>query len=625
MTPADLATLTALPRSSAQLSSMFGSFGADLTIDDDLSNYCVSGEDVGNWLSIAVPSGIPIGYVAAYNIRTETGYWPSQLGDFGVWVSDMPGDTTSSSAVKCGESSYRGGAVGLDMDPYVLWCAGAIGGYVTLKQSGGRRYLVISEMYVYAADLLLPYALYPLSALVALPLLSVAASSYFSLTEYPAANVIDGDLTSSFASAKGVGNWVSVRVPDGAPVDAVAVYNVWSSTSSLTAELGAFEVFLAHAAGPAHSDATADATSSADPSVEACGLAHSRDQTNGPDVAPYVIRCAGGGQSIGDGPLYVTVRQLGSVSRHLLLTELAVYQRPYPQPPRPPWAPPSPPTLPAPPTPPPLPPPSPIPPPSQPPSPPPPPPPLPPLGDVAAELNRRFRDGQPSNDLENVGLIMHQWDGQEVGGEGTSLRMCLTNCMTQGQALFGRLSSMIIYRGLRERADRTAVPMPFWDRGGLLFHPRYVTLDCLYGIDAATYNLNQAEHPGCSDTFCNPVATWENGQRCGFSGAPATAWRTTDLKLLLQMHAEHGSQCIISRHRTLHILQANHRHTPTRCVLLLQACHYACARTPCPCPFLWCLAGITALDFTRATTRSLSTVAPSTQLFPAPSWLFSSR
>ena len=526
MTPADLATLTALPRSSAQLSSTFGSFGADLTIDDDLSNYCVSGEDVGNWLSIAVPSGIPIGYVAAYNIRTETGYWPSQLGDFGVWVSDMPGDTTSSSAVKCGESSYRGGAVGLDMDPYVLWCAGAIGGYVTLKQSGGRRYLVISEMYVYAADLLLPYALYPLSALVALPLLSVAASSYFSLTEYPAANVVDGDLTSSFASAKGVGNWVSVRVPDGAPVDAVAVYNVWSSTSSLTAELGAFEVFLAHAAGPAHSDATADATSSADPSVEACGLAHSRDQTNGPDVAPYVIRCAGGGQSIGDGPLYVTVRQLGSASRHLLLTELAVYQRPYPQPPRPPWAPPSPPTLPAPPTPPPLPPLAPpaFPPPPPPPHSPPPPPPVPFFANYAAkvaELNRRFRTApfdaslwRASGPLANAGILIHMFDGWE---DHHSLYRAA-----------GDQSSSLVYQQQGGGSWGGTIPLFHPSGGGLIFRPQVTILRCGKGGDSGGH---------CGGRWCEG-STVGDVTRYGYPGdGCGGSWRPADFGIFLQRQA----------------------------------------------------------------------------------------
>ena len=123
---------------------MFGDFSADLAIDDDLNNYCVSEIGVDNWLSIEVPSDTPIGYVAVYNIRALAGTWPSQLGEFGVWVSNTPGDTTSASAVKCGESRYRGGD-SFDTEPYVLWCSGAVGTYVTIKQSGGSRYLVIAE------------------------------------------------------------------------------------------------------------------------------------------------------------------------------------------------------------------------------------------------------------------------------------------------------------------------------------------------------------------------------------------------------------------------------------------------------------------------------------------------
>ena len=65
--PVELASLTS--RSRAELSSTFGNFSAALAIDNDLDNYCVSREGVGNWLSIAVPSDTPIGYVAAYNVR----------------------------------------------------------------------------------------------------------------------------------------------------------------------------------------------------------------------------------------------------------------------------------------------------------------------------------------------------------------------------------------------------------------------------------------------------------------------------------------------------------------------------------------------------------------------------
>ena len=34
--------------------------------------------------------------------------------------------------------------------------------------------------------------------------------------------------------------------------------------------------------------------------------------------------------------------------------------------------------------------------------------------------------------------------------------------------LHGTHTAQVIYQGLRERADRTAVPMPFGDRGGLI-------------------------------------------------------------------------------------------------------------------------------------------------------------
>ena len=438
---------------------------------------------------------MPIGYVAAYNIRTDTGYWPSQLGEFGVWVSDIPGDITSFRAVKCGESSYRGGAVGLDTDPYVLWCSGAVGDYVTLKQSGARRYLVISEIYAYAANLLPPYVLLPQSALVPLPLLSVAASSYFALTEYPAANVIDGNLTSSFASAMGVGNWVSVRVPDGAPVDAVAVYNVRSSTSSLTAELGAFEVFLAHTIGPDRSNATGEATRSAIPSVEACGQAHSREQINGADVAPYVLRCAGSGQSIGDGPLYVTIRQLGSHSRHLLVTELVVYQRPYPRPPSPPRVPPSPPSCPVPPIcpppirPPPAPTAPPIPPPLLPPAPPVLPPPLLSRGSadsLLSHLNAQFWNGKPSGQLAECGVLVRQFDG--LDGSGTGGHRSWQPCPMDDWC--GRYHAQWPSSIINSRMRHTYYP----DVGGLVLDSRRVTLFCAYGSECAnpiTSNLIQ--------------------------------------------------------------------------------------------------------------------------------------
>ena len=48
---------------------------------------------------------------------------------------------------------------------------------------------------------------------------------------------------------------------------------------------------------------------------------------------------------------------------------------------------------------------------------------------------------------------------------------------------------MIVYEGLRTRADRRAISLPFGDRGGMIISPFAVELDCLYGIDGGTYRL----------------------------------------------------------------------------------------------------------------------------------------
>jgi len=162
-----------------------------------------------------------------------------------------------------------------------------------------------------------------------------------------------------------------------------------------------------------------------------------------------------------------------------------------------------------------------------------------------SEINARFRNGRPSDSLLGAGLLVHQWDGQEEGGQGHNSRpweACLSNCRTQGRVIYGRVSSMIIYQGLRARRDRLAVPLPFGDRGGLLINPEHALLDCLYGIDGATYLLNDPAKPGCSASFCDPQHPWSNNQLCGLSGAPATAWHPSDLRQLLMLHAEHGAR-----------------------------------------------------------------------------------
>lgn len=351
-----------------------------------------------------------------------------------------------------------------------------------------------------------------MTALVELPLLSVATSSSSAPTPYPVANVIDGDPTSSFTSAKGIGNWVSVRVPDGAPVAAVAVHNVWSPKRSLTSQLGAFEVFLAHTATPAPSNMTAEAIH-----VEPCGLAHSRDQVDGYDAVPYVLRCVGSGQSLGSGPLYVTVRQLGSRSRCLLLAELIVYQLPHPQPPR---APPSPPSLPAPPTSPPL-----------PPLVPPRSPPLPPVrilggyGDKVAELNRRFRTApfdaalwRANGPLANAAILAHVFDGWE---DHHSMYRAT-----------GDQSGSLVYRQQGGGSWGGAIPFFHSSGGGIILRPHATHLLCGKGGDSGGHCGGEWSRWCPSVTTVGDVTRYSYpGDGCGGS------WRPADFGIFLERQA----------------------------------------------------------------------------------------
>lgn len=171
---------------------------------------------------------------------------------------------------------------------------------------------------------------------------------------------------------------------------------------------------------------------------------------------------------------------------------------------------------------------------------PPPRPPRTPMGRGIAGINEQFRKGKPSDELADVGVLMHMWDGQEELGK--PWKMCLTNCLCQGSRINGRISSMIIYRGLHDRSDRKTIPLPFGGRGGILIHPSFAAVDCLYGIDGGTYRLDDPRHPGCSDEFCNPNNIFDqNGNVwCGFNGAPAMAWSPRDIKKLLELHAQYG-------------------------------------------------------------------------------------
>ena len=141
-----------------------------------------------------------------------------------------------------------------------------------------------------------------------------------------------------------------------------------------------------------------------------------------------------------------------------------------------------------------------------------------------------------------MGLFLHILDGHEV--EHRPWRACIDNCSNAGRLVYGRISSIVIYQAMRQRADRIGIPLPFADRGGIILHPSHITIDCLYGFDAATVLLNNAAHPGCPDLFCDKRHETDMLGLCGFSRptrrGPLYAWAPSDMKHLLELYSEQG-------------------------------------------------------------------------------------
>lgn len=94
--------------------------------------------------------------------------------------------------------------------------------------------------------------------------------------------------------------------------------------------------------------------------------------------------------------------------------------------------------------------------------------------------------------LAQVGLLFRQFDGLEVYER--PWEACEQDCHTtlfhedttdKGPGVPGRLSVYLSYRGLRERADRKSISLAYEDRAGYVLRNEEVSLQCLYGKDAA--------------------------------------------------------------------------------------------------------------------------------------------
>jgi hypothetical protein len=137
-----------VPTLSATAQNALPLYPAFNAIDGDVNTMAISPSQNGNWLSVMVPTGTLIGNVAVYNRIDLTGFWPSQLGTFEIWVGPSPG----SQASLCGTASYRA-LSGYDTEPYIIDCTdlASTGPFVTVRQVGPARYLALAEVEIYQA------------------------------------------------------------------------------------------------------------------------------------------------------------------------------------------------------------------------------------------------------------------------------------------------------------------------------------------------------------------------------------------------------------------------------------------------------------------------------------------
>ena len=151
-----LASLTELSCIGATMSSAWSSkYRADKVIDGDVTSISATGAmQVGGnaWISVQVPPGSRIGYVAVYN-RDDNAWMAAMLSPYEVWLSAIPAAAAgrSSAAHLCGADLQAPG-----LGPFMTWCGGRDDlPYVTvvIREAArtGFRILALGEIKVYAA------------------------------------------------------------------------------------------------------------------------------------------------------------------------------------------------------------------------------------------------------------------------------------------------------------------------------------------------------------------------------------------------------------------------------------------------------------------------------------------
>lgn len=161
------------------------------------------------------------------------------------------------------------------------------------------------------------------------------------------------------------------------------------------------------------------------------------------------------------------------------------------------------------------------------PAPPPPPSPSPPPpysepGTIVELLNKRFREGVPSNDLAKAGILVHQFDSvDDPNPTGSPWQP------GAGKPEYGdRLSASLINKNMRAD-ERGNVPIYSFSTAGLILSPHHNRMNCGYPYDVGSLGRACWGAPGCT-----PGCTSDQGDvwcARGHDEWPC-AWRSSNLK-----------------------------------------------------------------------------------------------
>ena len=126
---------------------------------------------------------------------------------------------------------------------------------------------------------------------------------------------------------------------------------------------------------------------------------------------------------------------------------------------------------------------------------------------IVNTLNARFREGHPSNDLRQVGLIIRQLDNTE--DQQRPWRGCPRHHVAEGAGedcrMYGnRFSASIVNNALFRADGKIKV---FSLEMGVIYSPK-VTLNCVYGGDGGT---RAKPEDGCGDDFCDGSRSRRDG------------------------------------------------------------------------------------------------------------------